>query len=183
MLTRLFETPEALLIARRQVGEASAQTHRPPSNLRQCRHTSLGAQLHGSVGRMAMYVNARVANQWVVLASLVVAAVLIRVGVRLAFGEQYFWKNSYSLYYTLAENIISGKGFCLGTKCAWLPPLYPLFLTMSAAAEKSYLLVIVPQAVMGAGTAVCAFLIGRHIFNAPAGILACAMATFYPYYV
>src|SRR5262249_38216952 len=78
---------------------------------------------------------------------------------------------------------ISGKGFCLGTKCAWLPPLYPLFLTMSAAAEKSYLLVIVPQAVMGAGTAVCAFLIGGHIFNAPAGILACAMATFYPYYV
>ena len=36
---------------------------------------------------------------------------------------------------------------------------------------------------MGAGTALCAFLIGRQIFNATAGIIACAITAFYPYYV
>jgi 4-amino-4-deoxy-L-arabinose transferase-like glycosyltransferase len=124
-----------------------------------------------------------VTRQWLVVAPLIVAAVLIRVGIRLAFGEQYFWKNSYSVYYVLAENVVSGKGFCFETKCAWLPPLYPLFLAISAAAKKSYLLVIVPQALMGAGTALCVFLIGRHIFNVRVGILACGIAAFYPYYV
>jgi 4-amino-4-deoxy-L-arabinose transferase-like glycosyltransferase len=128
-------------------------------------------------------VNARAANHWLLLASLIVAAVLIRLGVRLVSGEQYFWNNSYSLYYTIAENIVSGNGFCFATKCAWLPPLYPLFLAMSAAAEKSYLLVVVPQALMGAGTALYAFLIGSYIFNPRVGILACGISAFYPYYV
>ena len=36
---------------------------------------------------------------------------------------------------------------------------------------------------MGTGTALCAFLIGRHIFNASVGILACGITAFYPYYV
>src|SRR5215470_8713676 len=130
-----------------------------------------------------MYVKARVAHRWLVLAVLFVAAAAMRIVVRMAFGEQYFWKNSYLIYYSLAENVISGKGFCIGTKCAWLPPLYPLFLAVSAAADQSYLLVIVPQALMGAGTALCAFLIGRHIFSARVGILACGMTAFYPYYV
>src|SRR5262249_11460221 len=79
-------------------------------------------------------VNARAGSQWLVVAPLIVAAVLLRVGVRLAFGEQYFWNNSYSVYYALAENVISGEGFCFETKCAWLSPLYPLFLAISAAA-------------------------------------------------
>jgi 4-amino-4-deoxy-L-arabinose transferase-like glycosyltransferase len=136
-----------------------------------------------SLEKGALYVNARVAHQWLVLTLLFLAAVVLRIGVRMAFGESYFWKNSYLIYYALAENIVSGKGFCIQTKCAWLPPLYPLFLAVSAAAEQSYLLVVVPQALMGAGTAVCAFLIGRHIFNARVGILACGMTAFYPYYV
>jgi 4-amino-4-deoxy-L-arabinose transferase-like glycosyltransferase len=83
----------------------------------------------------------------------------------------------------LAENVISGKGFCFETTCAWLPPLYPLFLTLSVLAEKNYLLVVVPQALMGSGTALCAFLMGRHIFNPATGILACGITAIYPYYV
>ena len=110
-------------------------------------------------------------------------AFLIRVGVRLAFGEDYFWKNSYSAYYTLAQNIVSGNGFCFTDTCAWLPPLYPLFLTLSVLAGQNYLLIVVPQALLGAGTALCAFVIGRHIFNASVGIFACAITAFYPYYV
>ena len=103
--------------------------------------------------------------------------------MRVAFGEDDFWRNSYSIYYTLAQNIVSGNGFCFQNTCAWLPPVYPLFLTLSVLSGKNYLLIIVPQALLGAGTALCAFLIGRHIFNASVGILACAIAAFYPYYV
>jgi hypothetical protein len=44
-------------------------------------------------------------------------------------------------------------------------------------------LIVAPQALLGAGTAFCAFLIGRHIFNASVGVLACLIAAVYPYYV
>jgi 4-amino-4-deoxy-L-arabinose transferase-like glycosyltransferase len=127
--------------------------------------------------------NIKASPQWFILTVLLGSAFLARVSARIAFGENYFWTNSYYIYYDLAENVISGKGFCFDTTCAWLPPLYPLFLTLSALGGKNYLLVIVPQALMGAGTALCAFLIGRYIFNATTGILACAMTAFYPYYV
>jgi 4-amino-4-deoxy-L-arabinose transferase-like glycosyltransferase len=128
-------------------------------------------------------VNANGSRQRLLVAALLAAAFLARLGARMAFGEEYFWTNSYGIYYELAENVLIGKGFCFDTTCAWLPPLYPLFLTLSASAGKNYLLVVVPQALMGAGTAFCAFLIGRHIFNATVGVLACAITAFYPYYV
>ena len=107
----------------------------------------------------------------------------IRLTVRLSFGEDYFWRNSYSIYYKLAENIASGNGFCLESTCAWLPPIYPLLLTLSVLSKNNYLLIVVPQALIGAGTALCAFMIGRHIFNISVGILACIITAFYPYYV
>jgi len=127
--------------------------------------------------------NSRFSQERLILAALLAAAFLVRLGVRVAFGEEYFWSNSYFLYYDLAENIVSGRGFCSETTCAWLTPLYPLFLALTALAGKNYFLIIVPQALMGAGTALCAFLIGRLIFNASVGILACGITAFYPYYV
>ena len=139
--------------------------------------------LLGSSYGVMYKIDAKVSHHRVYLATLLAAAFLVRLGVRMAFGEEYFWNNSYGIYYDLAENALSGKGFCFDTTCAWLPPLYPLFLTPSALAGKNYLLVVIPQALMGAGTALCAFLIGRQIFNATAGIIACAITAFYPYYV
>jgi 4-amino-4-deoxy-L-arabinose transferase-like glycosyltransferase len=133
--------------------------------------------------RIAMAQVFVVKHQHLVLGALVAVAFLTRLGVRLAFGEHYFWTNSYFEYYELAENIAAGRGFCTDSGCAWLPPLYPLFLTFSVLSGKSYLLVIVPQALMGAGTAFIAFLIGRHIFSVFTGILACAITALYPYYV
>jgi 4-amino-4-deoxy-L-arabinose transferase-like glycosyltransferase len=124
-----------------------------------------------------------------ILGATLTLAFSIRLGVRLAFGEDGFWSGSYLTYYRLAQNIVSGNGFCFqvgfgfGNTCAWLPPIYPLFLTLSVLLGKSYLLIVVPQALLGAGTALCAFMIGRHVFNASVGILACAIAAFYPYYV
>ncbi len=118
-----------------------------------------------------------------ILIVLLGVALLNRVVVRAALGESYFWTNSYSAYYDLAENIVSGKGFCFDTTCAFWPPLYPLFLALTALGGKHYLLIVIPQALMGAGTALCAFLIGRNLFNTFVGILACAITTIYPYYV
>ena len=118
-----------------------------------------------------------------VLLMLLAAAFTARIAVRVAFGQQYFWVNSYEFYYNAAVNLVDGKGLCSPSDCAWLPPLYPLFLTISVLAGKSFWLVVVPQALLGAGTALCAYLIGREIFNPRTGLLACAMTAFYPYYL
>jgi 4-amino-4-deoxy-L-arabinose transferase-like glycosyltransferase len=130
-----------------------------------------------------VYKGSMVPHRRLILISLLIAAFLIRVGVRVFFGEGYFWENSYEFYYKLAEGLVSGRGFCLDTTCAPVTPLYPLFLAVTALVGKNYLLIVVPEALMGAGTAFCAFLIGRHIFNSAIGILACAITSFYPYYV
>ena len=114
---------------------------------------------------------------------LLAVAFLFRLAVRMSFGEADFWVNSYSDYYALAEQFVQGKGLCFDTTCAWWPPLYPLFLALTALGGKRYLLIVVPQALLGAGTAFCAFLIGRHLFNTSVGILACAITAIYPYYV
>jgi 4-amino-4-deoxy-L-arabinose transferase-like glycosyltransferase len=123
-------------------------------------------------------------NQRLILAALLAAAFVARLGVRLAFGEEYFWDNGYSFYYEMAENFISGKGLCsLELGCAARPPFYPMLLASTTLGAKNYLLIVAPQALMGSGTALCAFLIGRHIFNPTAGLIACGVAAFYPYYV
>src|SRR5437773_8829104 len=100
-----------------------------------------------------------------VLAVLLGVAFLVRISVRVAFGETYFWTHSYIEYYDLAEYFVSGKGLCFDTTCAFWPPLYPLFLALTVLGGKHYLLIVVPQAVLGAGTALCAFLLGRRLFN------------------
>jgi hypothetical protein len=117
------------------------------------------------------------------LIMLLTAAFAARIAVRIAFGEQYFWSNSYYIYYNLAANLVGGRGFCLSSGCAWLPPLYPLFLTVSVLAGRSFWLVVAPQALLGTGTVLCAYLIGSEIFNRRTGMLACAMTAFYPYYL
>ena len=117
------------------------------------------------------------------LVVLLGVAFLVRVSVRVGFGESYFWTHSYIEYYDLAENFVSGKGLCFDTTCAFWPPLYPLFLSLTVLVGKHYLLIVVPQALLGAGTALCAFLIGRNLFDKSVGLLACAITTIYPYYV
>src|SRR2546426_11491024 len=117
------------------------------------------------------------------LVAILIAAFSVRVGVRVAFGEDYFWRNGYSAYYDLALNVISGKGLCFETTCAWWPPLYPLFLAFTALFGKHYLLIVVPQALIGTGTVLLAFLIGAEIFGSGVGLVASIISAFYPYYV
>lgn len=122
-------------------------------------------------------------NEKLLLCAILAVAFLIRLAVRTAFGERDFWENSYSGYYQLAENVVAGKGLCFDTTCAWWPPLYPLFLALTALGGKHYLLVVVPQALIGAGTAFLSFLMARQLFGVTAGLISCALAAMYPYYV
>jgi 4-amino-4-deoxy-L-arabinose transferase-like glycosyltransferase len=114
---------------------------------------------------------------------IVVVAFSARLGLRLVSGEDEFWRNGYSSYYALAENFVSGKGLCFKTTCAWWPPLYPMFLALGALGWKHYLLIVVPQALVGTGTVLLAYLIGAEVFGARVGILASMVTAVYPYYV
>lgn len=116
------------------------------------------------------------------LAAILAAGFAARVGIRLFLGEAHYWQNNYALFYTAAERLADGGGFCTGTRCA-RPPIYVAFLAFATLFGKHYLLIVVPQALIGTGTAFIAFLIGRDIFNARVGLLACAGVAFYPYYV
>src|SRR5690348_15938811 len=119
----------------------------------------------------------------IVLALVAAAAFGSRLAVRVAFGEDDFWANSYSDYYDLAQNVLAGKGLCFETTCAWWPPLYPLFLALTAVFGKHYLLIVILQALIGTGTVWLAFLIGKEIFGIRAGLIASLITAFYPYYV
>src|ERR1051326_7666740 len=118
-----------------------------------------------------------------VLGILAVAAFAVRIAVRMAFGADDFWNNSYSDYYDLAQNVVAGKGLCFETTCAWWPPLYPLFLALTRLVGKDYLLIVIPQALIGTGTVLLVFLIGKEIFGIRAGLIASIVTAIYPYYV
>lgn len=117
-----------------------------------------------------------------ILMAILALAFAARLGARLHLGEAHFWTNSYSYLYRLAEGVARGAGFCQAAGCE-RPPLYLAFLALTTFAGKHYLLIVIPQALMGAGTAGLAFLIGRRLFTPLAGLLAAAIAAFYPYYV
>jgi len=118
------------------------------------------------------------------LVSILVIAVVLRVAERVHSGGADFWTNGYSLFYDLASNLVHGKGLGLdGGSRAMRMPAYPLFLALTTIAGKSYLWIAVAQALMGAGTALCAYLIGAELFGHATGLLAASMTALYPYYI
>jgi 4-amino-4-deoxy-L-arabinose transferase-like glycosyltransferase len=117
------------------------------------------------------------------LIALFTLAFAARIAVRVALGQQYFWSHGYYVDYNIAGYLAAGEASCVPTSCALSTPLYPLLLTGSVLAGHSFWLVILPQALLGAGTALCAYLIGAELFHRRTGLLACAITAFYPYYV
>ena len=118
------------------------------------------------------------------LVSILLLAVVLRVAERVHSGGADFWTNGYSLFYDLANNLVHGKGLGLdGGSRAMRMPAYPLFLALTTLAGKSYLCIAVAQALMGAGTALCAYLIGRDLFGDGTGLVAASMTALYPYYI
>src|SRR6185503_6193825 len=68
-------------------------------------------------------------------------------------------------------------------KWAQRPPVYPLFLAVPILGGKPFITIVLLQSLVGAGTAWCAFAIGRHLFDRWTGILACMGIAVYPYFV
>jgi hypothetical protein len=117
---------------------------------------------------------------------LVSSAFVVRFVTRMAFGEEYFWVNGYDDYFEMGQNFSKGMGLCIermGWKHAYWPPIYPLFLALVTIGTKSYIPIILVQAMAGAGTTLCAFLIGREFFGQVPAIIAGLITAFYPYYV
>ena len=118
------------------------------------------------------------------LFSILLLAFGLRIAWRVHMGGPDFWANGYSFFYDLATNLVAGRGLGIdGAARAMRMPLYPAFLALTQLASKNYLSIVVPQALMGAGTTLCTFLIGRELFGSIVGLLASLIAALYPYYV
>src|SRR5687768_3847002 len=126
------------------------------------------------------------ANVRVFLPSVFFMAFGIRLVVRLYFGEEYFWRNSYSLFYGIAERLAAGVGLSyewMGTKYAHRPPVYPALLAATTMFGKSYIAIAILQSLIGAGTVLCAYFIGKELFDKTVGRLAAIGVALYPYFV
>ncbi len=118
------------------------------------------------------------------LGAILLLAFTLRIAWRMHMGSADFWQNGYSFLYDLATNVVAGKGLCLeGAGCALRAPLYPLFLALTVLVGKSYLWIVIPQALIGAGTVLCAYLIASELFGRATGLLASFFTAVYPYYV
>jgi 4-amino-4-deoxy-L-arabinose transferase-like glycosyltransferase len=127
---------------------------------------------------------ARRGRAGLILAGVLVAGFLLRVAYRVHAGEHDFWTSGYTIFDLIAKNVVSGHGFLApGRGWAARQPVYPLFLALAHLAGGDYLLVVIPEALFGVATAFVAFLIGRRFFGERAGLIAAALAAFYPYYV
>jgi 4-amino-4-deoxy-L-arabinose transferase-like glycosyltransferase len=109
----------------------------------------------------------------------------LRLFVRLARGEPDYWTNGYTSYYDTARNFLEGYGFCQapGDGYAQVTPVYPALLAVQLYAGAGFRTLATVQSAIGGLTVLCAFLIGRELFGARAGLLACALTALYPYYV
>jgi 4-amino-4-deoxy-L-arabinose transferase-like glycosyltransferase len=117
---------------------------------------------------------------------IITLAFLVRCVVRFSYGADYFWANSYSLFYELSQSMAEGRGLCyewVGVKCAQRPPVYPSFLLLATITGKSYIAIVIFQSLVGTGTALCAYLIGKELFDRATGVLAALGVALYPYFV
>lgn len=122
----------------------------------------------------------------VLLLPILAVAFFVRCVVRFSYGEAYFWKNSYSLFYDLAQSIAKGRGLSyewMGIKYAHRPPVYPLILAATNLSGRSYITIVILQSVVGAGTTFCSYLIGRQLFDKSTGLLAAFGVALYPYFI
>jgi len=120
----------------------------------------------------------------ITLLAILVLAFAVRVVWRIQKGSDDFWASGSSLMIDLATNLASGKGLHIdGSGWALSVPAYPFFLSMLSIADKNFFWIFIPQALLGAGTALCAYWIGRELFNRFTGLIACLITALYPYYV
>ena len=121
-------------------------------------------------------------SELLLLFAIFVLAVIARLVWRIYKGDQDFWTSGSTLFYELATNLAAGRGIGLeeGDRAPCVPG-YPLFLALLAG--KNYLWIVLPQALLGAGTAWCAYWIGKELFGRQVAVLAGFLTALYPFYV
>lgn len=138
--------------------------------------------------REASVVNAgaraeRFAGRW--LPGVLLAGFALRVGVRLAGGEEAFLANGYDFHLELADSFLAGDGLCYRHRvsCALRMPGYTVFLTPFVWSGQLYPAVVLAQALMGSLSIWAAWWIGRELFSAGAGLWAAIGTALNPYAV
>jgi 4-amino-4-deoxy-L-arabinose transferase-like glycosyltransferase len=114
---------------------------------------------------------------------IVFVAFAVRVAVRLYFGSEDFWENGYGFFFGLAQSIAVGKVIAFSEPTSFRVPIYPVFLAIVTLGHEVFLPIVLSQALIGAGTVLCAALLARELFGTVAAIIAATITAFYPYYV
>jgi hypothetical protein len=129
---------------------------------------------------------------WFLLGAILALAFVARLAWRLHAGAAEFWTNGYTFFYAMATSLAAGHGLHATPAASetwhagvWAArqPLYPLFLAATLPFGHDYLLIVIPQALMGTLTAACAFWLARRWFGVAAGLVAALLVAVYPYYV
>ncbi len=122
--------------------------------------------------------------RWVI-AGIVLAAFVLRVGARAAGGAAGFWANSYYSFFILARQIAEGHGYAFPgfAPTAFRVPLYPIFLAAVTQGRQDFWAVLIAQALLSAGTVACVAWLARMWFGRTVAIVAAAITALYPYYL
>lgn len=130
-------------------------------------------------------------NEWVAVAGLTLAALVIRLAYVLTLGNAVHWGDE-AEYHGIAVNLISGKGYSYfrGPHLTLAPTAYRMpALPVALAAVywltgPSLLAARIFGALLGGALVPIAYLIARELDMArKARIISCAILAFYPYYI
>ncbi|GEM_PF-772164 len=120
-----------------------------------------------------------------------ISAFVIRFAYTLTMENRWYYYDTVH-WDKAASAILNGEGFGTGysfsslgfDKEYSLEPAYPIFLAgIYGVFGRNFLIVRIFQCLMGAAVCYLVFLIGAKVFNRNAGIIASAIAAFYPLHI
>ena len=117
------------------------------------------------------------------LGAIALAALLLRICIRLASGVQNYWTAGYSQYAALAQSLCAGHGYAFadGAPTAFRVPLYSMLVAATTCGSGSPWPLILVQALVSSATAVLAGLIAMRMAGSGAGLVAAAIYAVWPY--
>lgn len=120
-----------------------------------------------------------------VVAAVILAAFLFRLGVGLAQSQQ-LWQQGDVSYYQIAENLARSGEFALtaGEPTRWRNPVYPAFLAaVFFAFGKSTVAFVTANILINTLVVAASYFLGARLFDRKVGIVAAILVGMYPYLV
>lgn len=117
------------------------------------------------------------------LIAIALAALSLRICIRLSTGVQDYWTQGYSQYAALAQSLCAGNGYAFADHLptAFRVPLYSYFVAAATCGAGSPWPLIIVQSLLSSATAVLAGLIARRMAGNGAGLVAAALYAVWPY--